>query len=138
MGLDSIELLVEVEKAFGITIPSQEAVNIITVGNFQDKVWHYVSHRKKGNRCKSQNLFYKLRGSLQAYGNPIKSLKPDSPLNDIIPKENRRSYWRKLALENNLEFSKLVLPKFYFTLLLYIVLIIIIGGLAVSDHDHLL
>ena len=132
MGLDSIEILVEVEKAFEIKIPDQEAEKIITVGNFHDVVWLHVNHRQS-NKCKSQGLFYKLRQSLvEVFHIPKESLKPDTSLNDIFPQEDRRKYWRKLSLANGLDFPNLVLPPHYSTFLSSIGLITIGGGLAIS------
>ena len=132
MGLDSIEILIEVEKAFEISIPNQEAEKIITVGNFHDVVWQHVNHRQS-NKCKSQSLFYKLRQSLvEAFHIPNESLKPDTTLNDIFPQDNRRQYWSKLALANGLEFPNLILPTPYSIILSSIGLITIGGGLAIS------
>lgn len=42
MGLDTVELLMTVEKHFGISIPDQEAENIITVGDFHEAVWQHL------------------------------------------------------------------------------------------------
>jgi acyl carrier protein len=39
MGLDSVELLMEVENAFGIDIPDKVAEKIYTVGVFNEVVW---------------------------------------------------------------------------------------------------
>jgi acyl carrier protein len=38
MGLDSVELVLEVEKAFKITIPDKEATQIRSVGELYDSI----------------------------------------------------------------------------------------------------
>lgn len=62
MGLDIIEILVKIEKTFGINIPNQEAEKIVTVGDFYNLVWHHLEGCYS-DKCKSQSLFYKLRQS---------------------------------------------------------------------------
>ena len=42
MGLDGVELIMEVEKAFTIQIPDREAENILTVGDLYNSVWNHV------------------------------------------------------------------------------------------------
>ena len=38
MGLDSVELLLEAEEAFGISLADDEMVKIVTVGQFYDAI----------------------------------------------------------------------------------------------------
>jgi len=42
MGLDTVDLLITVEKHFGISIPDQEAEQMITVGDFHRIVWEHM------------------------------------------------------------------------------------------------
>ena len=67
MGLDSLEILMKVEDTFGIKIPDREAEQILTVGDFHNAVWRHLSG-KHSDKCKSQNLFYKLRICLILFG----------------------------------------------------------------------
>jgi hypothetical protein len=60
MSLDSVELLINVEKHFDIYIPDPEAAQIYTLQNFADCVYAKVS-TNPSERCKSKVLFYKLR-----------------------------------------------------------------------------
>ncbi len=60
MGLDSVEILVNVENTFGITISNYEAEKIATVGDIHNVVWRNIQGRQS-MRCRSQQLFYKLR-----------------------------------------------------------------------------
>jgi hypothetical protein len=90
MGLDSVEIVLEVEKAFGISIPDKEAEKILTVGDFHEAVWKHLDGNIS-DKCKSQLLFYNLRQSFtNTFNFPKKNLKTDSLLNDIFPELNRR------------------------------------------------
>src|SRR5262249_16894428 len=65
MGLDTVELVMEVEEAFGITIPDQEAEKIQTVGD----LYHYILATLGGPPlttpgCLSAAAFYRLRRQL--------------------------------------------------------------------------
>ena len=42
MGLDTVDLLITVEKHFGISIPDQEAETITTVGDYYRVVWEHM------------------------------------------------------------------------------------------------
>ncbi|WP_208025607.1 acyl carrier protein [Niastella caeni] len=110
MGLDTVELVVNVEKAFGITIPDREAEKIITVGDFHAVVWRYVQGRQS-MRCKSQQLYYKLRHALiHTFKVERNDIQLSASLNEIFPQTNRRLLYRKLERELQLKLPQLVLP----------------------------
>lgn len=58
MGLDSVEILMKVEKPFGINIPDQEAEKIITVGDFHNSVWQRLQGNPVGQTLKITSLWY--------------------------------------------------------------------------------
>jgi acyl carrier protein len=130
MGLDSVEMLVNVEKAFGITISNFEAEKITTVGDIHAIVWRSVQGRQS-MRCKSQQLYYKLRFTLI---NKFKVAKDEvvlsASLNDIFPQTNRRLLYRSLEKELQLKLPELVLPAIW-TNVLRITGIMLIPGLLV-------
>jgi acyl carrier protein len=47
MGLDSVDLLIEIEKAFKIKIQNHEAEQIVTVKDYYDIVWNHLSDSKE-------------------------------------------------------------------------------------------
>ena len=45
MGLDTVELIVTIEKTFHISIPNAEAAELTTVGRIHDAVWKHLSSK---------------------------------------------------------------------------------------------
>ncbi len=132
MGLDSIEILMKVEKTFDINIPNQEAEKIITVGDFHNAVWKHLEG-KYSDKCKSQVLFYKLRQSFaEDFKFSKQDFKLDTSLNDIFPQSTRRQVYLNFANANNLELPDLVLVKPWSTFLVSIDVVTILGSLLLS------
>ena len=132
MGLDSVEILVNVENAFGITIANFEAEKITTVGDIHSIVWRSVQGRQS-MRCKSQQLYYKLRHALLTKFRVDKdAVELNASLNEIFPKANRRRLYRKLEKELRLKLPPLVLPEAWEIALRFTGLLLIIGTLVGS------
>jgi hypothetical protein len=128
MGLDSVELLVEVEKTFGIEIPDLEAEKIVTVGDFYEAVWGKIKE-KESDKCNSAILFYQLRTLLQKkYNIDRDKITPKTLLEDIIPKRKRRNEWKNIQKEIDLIFPRLKLNKTISKILISFGVIGIIGG----------
>jgi len=96
MGLDSVTLLVDVEKHFDISIPNAEAEKIYTVQDFADCVFTKVTFNPT-QKCKSQILFHRLRSFF------VDNLKADREritldrnLNELIQTEDLKETWRQL------------------------------------------
>ncbi len=132
MGLDSVEILMKVEDTFGIKIPDREAEQIITVGDFHNSVWRHLSG-KHSAKCKSQNLFYKLRKSfVETFNFSPRQLDLETSPEEIFPKINRRQVYSRYANATNLKLPELVLTKPWATLLSTFGIATIIGGLITS------
>lgn len=132
MGLDSVEILVNVENAFGITISNYEAEKIYTVGDIHNIVWRNIQGRQS-MRCRSQQLFYKLRYILiNRYKVPSEAIEPDASLNNIFPKKNRRLKYHKLQKELQLKLPELELPVIWGRVLFIMGFVLIAGMLIVA------
>ena len=132
MGLDSVEILMKVEESFGIKIPDREAEQILTVGDFHNAVWRHLSG-KHSDKCKSQNLFYKLRKSfVETFNFSPRQLNLETSPEEIFPKINRRQVYSSFANTTNLKLPELVLTKPWATLLSAFGIATIIGGLVTS------
>ena len=112
MGLDLVELVMEVEDEFGIQIPDEAASKTQTVGDLYRLVleltgqaWMPPSHNKV--ECESRHLFYQLRqGIMSALGPSKKDIKPSTSLAAIFPVWTRQPRWARVA-----HAAKLSLPN---------------------------
>lgn len=132
MGLDTVELVMDIEKAFNISIPDPQAETMVTVGDFHRVV---CSHLKKeqSDRCNSQALFYTLRRSAgQTFGIPKQAFNLSAPVNTLFPYQNRRQVYRDFATVNQLELPPLVLSKLRARFLDIACVTIVTGGFALS------
>jgi acyl carrier protein len=111
MGLDTVELIMEIEKRFDIKIPDQEAEKITTVGDMYYCVWAKLGG-KYTDKCKSQILFYKLRKASENILNiPKQQFLLDSVPEDLFPKDNRREVYKQFGNSINLCLPDLELTR---------------------------
>ena len=108
MGLDSVEIILDTEKCFGIEIEDREAQKMKTVGDLVDYVWDNIQ-KKDSKACLTQILFFRLRKfffeNLDISSNDFK---PNTPISDIIKKQKTKPILQKL--ESDL---KLKLPTIF-------------------------
>jgi acyl carrier protein len=106
MGLDSVELLVETEKFFKISIPDNEAEEVFTVHDFANCVLNRV-YIKENDKNIAKTIFYEIRQCLTQYHNISNEIiSPNSIISQVLPAENRNDIWDNL--ENCLQLN---LPK---------------------------
>jgi len=97
MGLDSIELLVEIETYFNIQIPDQEAESIVTIQKMVDKVAEHLNIQRVDSSLK-QIVFNSLANKLNKNDYNIQ-------LNDKIASflnTDGKSVWADLELSTGL------------------------------------
>lgn len=108
MGLDAVEIVMEMEEEFDLTIPDSEAQEIETVGD----LYRYVLGRLgldddppatpvtlavPGEPCPNLVVFHRLRRSLMhACGIARGAVKPSADLADLLPIRRREENWRRL------------------------------------------
>ncbi|HZV00747.1 MAG TPA: acyl carrier protein [Planctomycetota bacterium] len=102
MGLDSVDLLLEVERAFGVTLDERACANVVTVGDLCELVLASVPPAKH-ERCLTALAFWRLRRALvAAFGSKRSAVRPDSNLRMLVwPPERRaplhaREAWSRL------------------------------------------
>jgi acyl carrier protein len=114
MGLDGVELLMEVEEAFNITIPDDVAIKILTVGDLYKYVLDCLNS-DAGTRpsvCLTAVTFNKLRRLLMSeLGIDRGRIRPDSPTDSILPTQDRRVIWSRLEKTLKLKLPRLTLPQ---------------------------
>ena len=121
MGLDVVEIVLEIEEAFDISIPDEVAEKIQTVGQLYDYVVEQTRgrpHRSadeapdRTDVCLTAATFYLVRRELCAkLGLDRRQVRPRTPLEDLFPQAARRRDWAELEHKLNLKFPALVRPR---------------------------
>lgn len=120
MGLDTVELLMNVENAFDIKIDNRDAEHIQTVGELHDYVVARIRMAKAGT-CLTASTFYKIKTGLNNCG-ITERFGPSTKLADIFPTKNRQKFWSKLQDSIELRFPDLVRPGWVVNLAITITL----------------
>jgi acyl carrier protein len=107
MGLDVIELVMEVEEHFGISIPDSQAERIYTVGELYGYILKQMGlkppGRKASIRCPTSRAFYQIRRTLtEELGVDRKAVRPAALLRDLFPADSRTAVWPRLSAALNL------------------------------------
>jgi acyl carrier protein len=97
MGLDTVELVMEVEQTFAITIDDHDASEILTVGD----LYRYVLKELEGEDsdvCLTAATFYRFRRALmEGLGVDRDRVRTSTPVEDLIPVEDRQENWQLVA-----------------------------------------
>jgi acyl carrier protein len=111
MGLDSVELIMEVEKAFDIRIPDPEAEKTITVGDLYETVWRHIQHGTDV-RCTSQMLFYLIRRKLaEKFGLKRSDVTIEANPDQLFETGQKRLVYAQISEEMQIDFPALVLRR---------------------------
>jgi acyl carrier protein len=94
MGLDSVELLMEVENYFGIRIPDAEAEKIYTIQIMVDSVAAHLNITNEGMELRDQ-MFQKLVLCIQDLGWTTQKIQLNDLVSDFIPEDNK-NVWKDL------------------------------------------
>ena len=95
MGLDSVELVMAFEEAFGIDIPDAVASEMITPRQTID----YVESRLAtvpADHCLTQQIFYRLRRGLRNESGAGLSLSPTTKVHEIAEKREWPGLWTRI------------------------------------------
>ncbi len=131
MGLDTVEMVIEVEDRFGIRILATDAEQVLTVGDLYQLVLRLIASTS-GIKCKTQHVFYRLRKSLPYHLRD--DLRPNTALDRILPRENIKAAYADLQKEIGLSLPRLEKPGWYSFLALFTVLSLV--GLIVYLFHH--
>jgi acyl carrier protein len=103
MGLDGVELVMDVEDRFGIRIPDGHAERIRTAGDLYLYVLGRVQRLKDG-RCRSAVVFYRLRTALiSAFDADRALVRLNTPVAQLVGNQAPHRAWKQL--EQHLEFN---------------------------------
>jgi|SRR5579859_3941736 len=91
MGLDSVELVLGWEDAFGISISDAEAEKMFTTRQAAECIFEKVrSPIPPDHGCLSMRAFRRLRSAFQAEGVPRKTIRPETKVTALLPSRQRR------------------------------------------------
>lgn len=109
MGLDGVELLLEVEETFGFSIPDQDVAELHTPGQLHQYI---LDHRFNGRAtgCLSSVVFYRLRRALMSVaGLDRDAIRPAVKMKQVFPRQHRR-HWAQLRKALGLRLPPLARP----------------------------
>ncbi len=96
MGLDGVELIMEVEEHFGITITDDEAGSMHTVGDLVAMIQSRAD-AASSSKCLSFPAFLSLRRLVrEVVGDNSIRIRPSQSVADRLSHEHRRQLWRRL------------------------------------------
>lgn len=98
MGLDTVELVMELEDEFDLNIPDDVAAVLTTPGQVSDYLIAALGGRAAlTGVCSSACSFYRLRQQLMArFGTPRAAVRPGTSIGELVPGAGRRA-WRAIA-----------------------------------------
>lgn len=108
MGLDTVELVMEMEDEFGISIPDADAEKLGTVGNIYDYLRDRLS-ALRGERCVTQAIFYRLRSAMVTqFGLRRRNIRPAARLDQLLHPEQWQQHWQYFCNHLGLELPLLL------------------------------
>ena len=93
MGLDSVELIVTVEKTFKIDIPDQECEQIYTVQDLINAVTKRISHQ---NNTRKELLFNRIKNAILETTSGTTTVGLKTPIMDVFKLSNLAFQWEDL------------------------------------------
>ncbi|TWU32630.1 acyl carrier protein [Novipirellula artificiosorum] len=111
MGLDAVEIVMEVEESFEITIPEDRAVNVRTVGDLYAIVLDLTKDITRDHSvCVTAATFHLLRRHLIPHVTDAQSIRPSWRIADTLPLRGRQRLWARLGHELDLRMPPLQRP----------------------------
>jgi len=128
MGFDTVELVLEIEEAFDISIPDDRASRMQTVGDVYDFILEKTADSTLASRtCLTAVAFYELRRQLRSLGLAESRFRPKTRIDRVIPLIGRRYYWHALSSKMDLRFPRLERPS-WLTLLNCILVAVLVSA----------
>lgn len=111
MGLDAVELVMEVEEQFGIEIDDREAEKTLTVGELYEVVLGKCG-KMTSNSCVKQRAFYALRnGLVKAFNADRKEIRTETHTSKFFPALVIRHRWEGFGKSTGLRLPALELSS---------------------------
>jgi acyl carrier protein len=116
MGLETVELVMEIEESFGIRIEDSEAERIQTVGQAYECILSKLNRRAEwlGDgvpHCASSTAFYRIRRAMMdTWATARSSIRPGTALDSLVPERDRGLAWARFDASLDLRLPALRRP----------------------------
>ena len=135
MGLDGVELIMEVEDEYGIKLPDEEASKFRTLGDLFDAILRRLDGRQL-SPCVYSPLFYELRRAIvDVVGGEPRAIRPRTKWSELIAAGREREIWRAIETRFGSPLPALVhtrrVERFIFAIGGFASVVIILLGVAV-------
>ena len=140
MGLDFVEIVMEVEETFGIRFRSEEFSSIQTVGDFVSLLRSRIVAADTV-ACPSLSQFLRLRSLVrEVAGKPELRIRPSHRLESTLSSDEIRRLWQSMQEKLGIYPAPLRLPRYLRNTLLLIAVTILFGtvGYAIANDVVLL
>ena len=107
MGLDTVELVISFENAFGIQIPDSEAGKVYTVVDVTMWFYNHLDLIEEKEPSLEHKLLQRIENTLKEMGLMESYLSFDNKLNTIFLKHDLKKNWRKFESSMDLKLPKL-------------------------------
>ncbi|MFC1635138.1 acyl carrier protein [Planctomycetota bacterium] len=93
MGLDIVELILDVEETFGIHIPDEEVTNMLSIQSMINYIAEHVPTISR-QECQAQQIFYRLRrGFCKQIPELTDDLRLQTKIKDVLHKDQWPKVW---------------------------------------------
>jgi hypothetical protein len=107
MGLEALELIIEVEERFQTHISDLEAGKLFTVGHLYDFLMQRIQ-RQSSSHCITSGMFYKIRKILENIYNIARAkIRPALLLTELLHKTERFRFWRTVEQQLSIDLPHL-------------------------------
>ncbi len=118
MGLDAVELVMDVEDHFGIVLREKEGQRIRTIDDLAATIVGRI-HANSENVCPTMAAFFKVRGEIvETLDCTGVRIRPSSMLRELIPPARRQACWQAIGALQSCRFPRLQHSKRSLSLLL--------------------
>lgn len=116
MGLDGVELVMEVEATFSVVIDDRDAEKLLKVGDLHRYVLERLGAELPDEPgCLSAVVFNRLRRALgQALDVDRKRVRPEVAVESLVPADSRPDAWRRLGAALGLALPQLERPEWVY------------------------
>ncbi|WP_428304989.1 acyl carrier protein [Lacipirellula sp.] len=96
MGLEFLDIHFRIEKRFGISLPADEMLGCVTVGDLADAIEKRVAAARQAT-CVMLPAFLETRNFVREFLNaPLISIRPSTLITTVIPTRQRKAFWAAL------------------------------------------